>query len=381
MRRNRSGMIIGLTAVALLCVAGMIVLALALGDSLDGDPSPTSIAETRQQPFRGTPIAGEMTNRAPRAELPTAVEVVDLVEEAVVTVYNMSESEFGRFNVTNSSGTGFVISSEGYIVTNQHVVDGGSTFVAVFADGTSADATLVGADPITDLAVIKVDVPTPAIVPLGDSNALRPGQPVLAIGSPLGEFTNTVTQGVVSALGRSLTETPGQPALTGLIQHDAAINPGNSGGPLFNFAGEVVGVNTLGIQRTPDRDPAQGLYFAIPANTVREIAGKLIETGVVEYPYLGIETLSVTPEIAGQNDLPVDYGVFVVRVVPDGPAEAAGLEAGDLLLSIDGERIGDGRSFTEVLFDHSPGERVALDVLRGDDELTVDVTLGERPVT
>jgi S1-C subfamily serine protease len=323
MRRNRSGMIIGLTAVALLCVAGMIVLALALGDSLDGDPAPTSIAETRQQPFRGTPIAGEMTNRAPRAELPTAVEVVDLVEEAVVTVYNMSESEFGRFNVTNSSGTGFVISSEGYIVTNQHVVDGGSTFVAVFADGTSADATLVGADPITDLAVIKVDVPTPAIVPLGDSNALRPGQPVLAIGSPLGEFTNTVTQGVVSALGRSLTETPGQPALTGLIQHDAAINPVNSGGPLFNFAGEVVGVNTLGIQRTPEGDPAQGLYFAIPANTVREITGKLIETGVVEYPYLGIETLSVTPEIAGQNDLPVDYGVFVVRVVPNGPAEAA----------------------------------------------------------
>jgi 2-alkenal reductase len=184
---------------------------------------------------------------------------------------------------------------------------------------------------------------------------------------------------VVSALGRSLTENPGQPELSGLIQHDAAINPGNSGGPLFNFAGEVVGVNTLGIQRTENGDPAQGLYFAIPSNTVREIAVKLIEDGAVDYPFLGIDTIAITPEIAARNDLPVEYGVFVVRVLGDGPADDAGVKPGDVILSIGGQRIGQGMSFTEVLFQHSPGERVSLEVFRDGETFGVEVTLGERP--
>jgi 2-alkenal reductase len=372
-------MMLGVAVFALICVVGL--LAVMVGESLIDDPTPTRIAQTRQESMGGTPIAGELTHRSDAPELASAIEVVSLVEDAVVTVYNRGESRFGDFDVTNSSGTGFVISSDGYIVTNNHVVEGGESFTAVFANGDAVDAELIGADPITDLAVIKVEGRVPGVVALGDSNKLRPGQPVLAIGSPLGEFTNTVTQGIVGALGRSLTETPGRPALTGLIQHDAAINPGNSGGPLFNFAGEVVGVNTLGIQQTAEGEPAQGLFFAIPSNTVREIAATLIEEGEVNYAYLGVETLSISPEIAGQNDLPVDYGVFVVRVVRDGPADDAGLTAGDVILSIDGARIGQGRSFMEVLFEHSPGERVALDVLRDDETITVEVVLGERPVT
>jgi len=154
--------------------------------------------------------------------------------------------------------------------------------LVVFADGQEADGELIGADPTSDLAVLQVDVAVPAVAPLGDSNALRPGQPVLAIGSPLGAFTNTVSQGIVSALGRNLAKEPGRPALSGLVQHDAAINPGNSGGPLLNFAGEVIGVNTLGIQQTENGVLAQGLFFAIPSNTVREVATRLIEDGAVE---------------------------------------------------------------------------------------------------
>lgn len=374
-------MTLGLAAFVVICVAGLI--AVALGTSLNDEATPTPVEQARQQ-TRGvldaSPAAREFSNRAPAIELSSAVEVVALVEDAVVTVFSQAPARFGEQDVAISSGTGFAISDNGYIVTNAHVVDGGSSFLVVFADGRSADAELIGSDAISDLAVIQVAEKPSATIPLGDSNALRPGQPVLAIGSPLGQFTNTVTQGVVSALGRSLSESPGQPELTGLIQHDAAINPGNSGGPLLNFAGEVVGVNTLGIQETPEGDPAQGLFFAIPSNTVREIAAKLIDEGEVNYAYLGVETLSITPEIAGQNDLPVDYGVYIVRVVPDGPAAAAGLKAGDVVLSIDDVRIDEGLSFMQVLFEHSPGERVSLEVLRDDESIGIDVTLGERPV-
>lgn len=380
--KRSNGMALGLAAFVVVCVLGLIIV--ALGTSFTDDPTPTPIARARQENrglLDGTPRARAFASQSPVGELSSATEVVALVQGAVVTVFSQAPARYGQQDVTLSSGTGFAITEDGYIVTNAHVVEGGSSFLVVFADGQSADAKLIGSDAISDLAVIQVADKLPATVPLGDSSALRPGQPVLAIGSPLGQFTNTVTQGVVSALGRSLSESPGQPELTGLIQHDAAINPGNSGGPLLNFAGEVIGVNTLGIQETPEGDPAQGLFFAIPSNTVREIANTLIDEGEVDYAYLGVETLAITPEIAGQNDLSVDYGVYIVRVVPDEPADDAGLKAGDVVLSIDDVRIDEGRSFMQVLFEHSPGERVSLEVLRGDETHRIDVTLGQRPVS
>ncbi len=311
-----------------------------------------------------------------------AADVVERVSPAVVTVINEQQNgQLGGGAQEAGRGTGFIIDDQGHIVTNWHVVNGGDQFEVIFADGESREATLVGSDQISDLAVVKIDGDVPVIVGLGDSDQLRPGQTVLAIGSPLGTFTTTVTEGIVSAIGRTFPqELAASSFYTNLIQHDAAINPGNSGGPLFNLAGEVVGVNTLGIPVGPEGQPVQGLFFAIPSNTVKRIASELIEDGQVAYPYLGIEgPVQLNEQIASENDLPVDHGVYIQEIAPGGPAAEAGLEAGDIILALDDQEINAENSLIEVLFSHEPGETVTARVQRGDEELTLDITLGERP--
>ena len=354
------------------------------GPLLYGGPTerPTATASTRaaREATPGPNTGPRPANTTGGAAPVDAVAVVKAVAPAVVTVINKQQVRgFGDEAQQAGAGTGFIIDRDGRIVTNNHVVAGGDAFEVIFADGTKRDVALVGTDPISDLAVVRIDGDVPATVPLGDSDALEPGQPVLALGSPLGTFTNTVTQGIVSALGRSISEEAGQPALTGLIQHDAAINPGNSGGPLVNLQGEVVGVNTLGVTQTQQGTAAQGLFFAIPVNTVKEIAGKLIEDGEVRYPFFGVESVDITDEIASQNDLPVDRGIFIVRTTPDGPADQAGIEAEDIVLAIDGEEINARQPFTEVLFHHEPGDTVTATVQRGEEQFDVSVTLGTRP--
>ncbi len=307
----------------------------------------------------------------------TPVEVVDKVGPAVVTVINeQTVGGLGDQPQPAGSGTGFIIDNDGHIVTNWHVVDGGEKFQVIFWDGKTVDATLVGSDEVSDLAIVKIEDQVPGVVTLGDSDSLKPGQTVLAIGSPLGAFTNTVTEGIVSALGRSI---PDAPTYNNLIQHDAAINPGNSGGPLFDLKGEVVGVNTLGINQTPNGEIAQGLFFAIPSNTVKQIAALLIQDGKVVYPFFGVSTVNVTPAIAAQADLTVDHGAYVNSVTPEGPAEDAGVQEGDVIVSIDGEEITQKTPFISVLFKHKPGDTVDVVLQRGDQQETVQVTLGERP--
>ncbi|MEA2596917.1 MAG: 2-alkenal reductase [Thermomicrobiales bacterium] len=390
--RARNLFLIGLGCVVLLCVAGAMAVSSVLrsGDDDEGRPG-TETVVAGEPTVRGVAF-GERSGTPARTgsrtvagsgnggETGHAVEVVARVGSGVVTVLNEQRGNlFGGSGLQPAgSGTGFIVDNAGHIVTNWHVVDGGDAFAVLFADGTSRPAHLVGADPTSDLAVVQVEGAVPAVIPLGDSSLLQPGEPVLAIGSPLGSFTNTVTQGIVSALGRSLSEQPGQPELTGLIQHDAAINPGNSGGPLINLAGEVVGVNTLGIPEENGR-PIQGLFFAIPSNRVKEIAGALIETGHVEYPYVGIELIPVTEQLASQEDLPVTYGIYVYSVVSDGPADRAGLRPGDIVLSLNGVRIDERHPFTEVLFEHQPGDTVQAEIRRGDETLTADITLDRRP--
>lgn len=310
-----------------------------------------------------------------------AVAVVQRVAPAVVTVINEQQTERGLGGAQEAGrGTGFIIDDQGNIVTNWHVVTGGDQFEVIFADGTSREASLVGSDQISDLAVVRVEGDLPGMVPLGDSDTLQPGQTVLAIGSPLGTFTNTVTEGIVSGLGRTFPQQlAGNSIYTNLIQHDAAINPGNSGGPLFNLAGEVVGVNTLGIPAEGGQ-PVQGLFFAIPSNTVKEITTKLIANGEVIYPYLGIAgPVEINEQIASENDLPVDFGVYVGDVDPGGPASEAGVEPGDIILALDDREINAQNTLTEVLFAHEPGDVVTARIQRGDEELSVEITLGERP--
>jgi 2-alkenal reductase len=305
----------------------------------------------------------------------TPVEVVEQVGPSVVTVINKQTiGGLGEDPQRAGSGTGFIIDEQGHIVTNWHVVNDGEEFEVIFWDGSSAEAELIGSDEVSDLAVVHVEGDMPAVVPLGDSDALKPGQTVLAIGSPLGAFTNTVTEGIVSALGRTVEGTN----YTNLIQHDAAINPGNSGGPLFNLQGEVVGVNTLGINETESGGIAQGLFFAIPSNTVKEIATMLIENGEVVYPFFGVSTVNVTEETAATADLAVTQGAYVLEVTPGSPADEAGVQPGDVIVSIDGEAITQTNPFINVLFKHEPGDTVSTVIQREEEQLTLDVTLIER---
>ena len=312
-------------------------------------------------------------NPAQAVQAPT--DVVTQVGPAVVTVVAArSESEAGLGEL--GRGTGFVVSDEGYVISNSHVVRDADTLTVIMAGGDERPAELVGQDEVSDLAVLRIEGDIPATVALGDSMLLQPGQPVLAIGSPLGTFTNTVTRGVISGLGRTI---PGAPLYTDLVQHDAAVNPGNSGGPLVNLAGEVVGVNTLGISVTADGASAEGIFFAIPSNTVREIAARLIRDGAVVYPYLGVGFEPVTPSLVAVYDLPVSVGVIVGTVREEGPAAAAGVRPNDVVLAIDNRPIDTANPLIRVLINYMPGDDVVLTVWRNGDEIDIGVTLAERP--
>lgn len=336
-------------------------------------------------PVVGVPIqSGPSSTASPAPTIFSAVDIVRKVSPAVVTVVN--EQKVGGLGsnlaMEAGRGTGFIIDDAGHIVTNWHVVNGGDQFEVIFANDEKRPVKLTGADKLSDLAVVQVDGSLPAILSFGNSDALAPGLPVLALGSPLGTFTNTVTGGIISGLGRNLPGSPGQgqPIYSNLIQHDAPINPGNSGGPLFDYSGQVVGVNTLGIPEVPGEGiPAQGLFFAIPSNTVQRITSQLIENGRVAYPYMGIQTQDITPELASLNDLPIDHGAYVVDVDPSGPAARAGIQPGDFILALGNVQIDEHTTFTEALFSHSPGETVEVTVLRNGSELKLSVPLEELP--
>jgi S1-C subfamily serine protease len=339
------------------------------------------------QGFSPAAAQGASTPAAGTSEYP-AVNVVQQVGPAVVTVINEQTVQGGGLGVAAQpqavgSGTGFIIDDQGHIVTNWHVVYQGQQFQVVFANGESREAKLIGSDSVSDLAVVQVSGNVPGTVSFGDSDQLRPGEPVLAIGSPLGSFENTVTEGIVGATNRDFPIDPSQGGsqnYTNLIQHDAPINPGNSGGPLLNLDGQVVGVNTLGIP-SENGQPVQGLFFAIPSNTVQQITQQLIENGQVAYPYLGITPIPIDPTIAAQNQLDVNYGAYVYDVSRNGPAAKAGIQAGDIITAINGQQIDQTNSFTEVLYAHKPGETVQVTIDRGGQTQSVDVTLGERPQT
>ncbi|MBK7452903.1 MAG: trypsin-like peptidase domain-containing protein [Anaerolineales bacterium] len=300
-------------------------------------------------------------------------------------------------------GSGFVYDGQGHVITNFHVVEGATTIEVRFMSGFMAYGTLVGTDTDSDLAIVKVDAPAEELhpLPLGDSDALKVGQTVVAIGNPFG-LDGTMTVGIISALGRTLDaihETPdGRPFTAGdIIQTDAAINPGNSGGPLFNTNGEVVGINRAirTVSSTSAGEPVNsGIGFAISVNMVKRVAPVLIETGKYDYPFLGISSMdSLSLEVVKELGLNSFTGAYVTEVVSGGPADQAGIRpaststgitglfsGGDLIVAIDGRDI---RTFDELLAylitNKGPGDTVTLTVLRGSEKVDVPIKLDKRP--
>ncbi len=377
-------------------------------------PATTTAAIAGQPTVAATtaaPATGAIS--ADQLESNTVVEVVKKVSPAVVTVYNKSkynpttrriipnqatptpggDSQNGSDGlVVQGIGSGVIISQDGYIVTNNHVVDGQDGLTVALNDGkTTVDAKLVGRDVVGDLAVLKINGPVPAFATFADKAEV--GETVIAIGAALGNFRNSVSKGIVSGLNRTLPSDNGV-----YIQTDAAINHGNSGGPLLNLKGEIVGINTAVLRNTGSGtrnqngvyDVAEGLGFAIPFNVVKFVSDQLIGKGSVTRSYFGITYQMITPAEAGTlsangRAFPLVEGAWINSssgssgVIKGGPADKAGLKDNDVITAVDGQPLNDNNPLVNVILGHKPGDTIKLTVQRGDQVVTLDLTLGERP--
>src|SRR6188508_1679373 len=292
-------------------------------------------------------------------ESSAVISAVNKVAPAVVTIRSQVGGILGN---ATGSGSGFIYDPSGFILTNKHVVEDASELTVILNDGRQFPATVYGIDTLTDLAIVKIDSDSDLpYAPIGSSAGLEPGQLAIAIGNPLGEFENTVTTGVVSGLGRQINATnavqSSSDVVRNLIQTDAAINPGNSGGPLVNSAGQVIGINTA------VSESAQGLGFAIPVDVAKPIMQQALD----------------------DQDLPVDHGALIAStsgqpaVFPGSPAEAAGLQNGDIIVAIDGEQITADSDLSLMIVPHKVGDTITLRVLRGSSTRELDLTLGALP--
>ena len=350
--------------------------------ALGSDGTPTTVRQVTVESSQ--PVAST-------TESLSASEVYEKAYKSVVEITTTlsQPSPMGGEQQASGQGSGFVFDSDGHIVTNHHVVDGAQSVSVRFWDGSTYDATVVGSDPSTDLAVIKVDAPADALVPLalGNSDELSVGESVVAIGSPFG-LENTLTSGVVSALNREMTS-QNNFTISNSIQTDAAINHGNSGGPLLNAAGQVIGVNT---QIKSESGGSDGIGFAIPSSTVSSIVPQIISSGSVEHAYLGVGVATLSQSVADQLDVPA--GVMVTEVREGTPAADAGLRAangsatvdgqsyptgGDVITAVDGTAITDGASLQTAIDAKRPGDSVEITYTRDGNSTTVQVSLGTRP--
>ncbi|HEY9876987.1 MAG TPA: HhoA/HhoB/HtrA family serine endopeptidase [Leptolyngbyaceae cyanobacterium] len=284
--------------------------------------------------------------------------------------------------VERGTGSGFITQADGQIITNAHVVEGADTVEVTLKDGRRLEGRVLGADPVTDVAVVKVDARDLPTVSFSNSDAIQPGEWAIAIGNPLG-LDNTVTAGIISATGRSSGQVGVPDKRVDFIQTDAAINPGNSGGPLLNVQGQVIGMNTAIIQG------AQGLGFAIPVNTVQRIADQLVANGKVDHPYLGIQMATLTPQLKEElnNDpnSPVsvneDKGVLIMRVMPNSPAARAGLKPGDVIQSVENQEVTESEQVQKAVDASQVGRDLTLSILREGRQEKVSVRTGTMPAS
>ncbi|MBQ6713577.1 MAG: trypsin-like peptidase domain-containing protein [Selenomonadales bacterium] len=337
--------------------------------NLAGNETPQSHTLNLKTPDIGNISASRMTPAVVAAQK-AGPAVVGITNKAVVRDWFTNRSEL----VEKGTGSGVVIDAKGYIVTNNHVIEGAKEIVVSFADGTTVEGKLIGSDPVTDLAVVKVDVKNLPVAELGDSDALIVGEPAVAIGNPLGlEFQGSVTSGVVSALNRSLDV--GDRKFK-LIQTDAAINPGNSGGALVNADGQVIGINTVKLVVKG----VEGMGFAIPINSVRPIVEDLVAKGRIARAYMGINVLEKEQALQAGYPYEIEKGVVVVNIGDGTPAANVGMRRGDVIIRLGQHDINKFSDLRQALDAHRAGDHVKIDIIRAGQPMTIDIVLGEVPV-
>lgn len=314
----------------------------------------------------------------------SVADIVEAVSPSVVSIVTAtsSTSYFGRSVESSAAGTGIIVTEDGYILTNKHVIDGAKKISVVLDDGTTyTDVEIAAVDPLNDVAFLKINsVSGLKAATLGDSKTISVGQQVIAIGNALGQYQNSVTSGIISGTGRSLTATDStgsmSETLSDMIQTDAAINSGNSGGPLVNAAGQVIGINTA------TSSTAENMGFAIPISSVKGMLAQLVEKGEAARAYLGVYLVQITPEIAKEYNLPVSEGAYVYNsstysaIIADGPAAKAGIRDKDIITAVNGVKVGTAGSLSSLLGEYKPGDTVQLTVLRDGKEIAINATLG-----
>jgi S1-C subfamily serine protease len=387
-------------AVPLLIAAGLGSGAALAGAEVTGvlDDSPTVI-NTVESLEPSAPVAFAENRRLSVSDIyersgPGVVQITTTTVRRIDTDPFFNALGFPQQRRQKALGSGFVIDKAGHIATNFHVVEGAETVEVSFSNRDSVKARVVGTDPSTDIAVLEVNVDAGALTPLdlGDSDRLQVGDSVVAIGNPFG-LERSVTAGIVSALHRPLTA-PNDFTIDDVIQTDAAINSGNSGGPLIDARGRVVGVNSAIATGNTGAQGNIGIGFAVPINTVRDVASQLIERGKVEHAFLGIGVQPVDREVSRLFDLPVKRGLMVVRVYESSAADKAGLSAGtdevvvsgesyllggDILLAIDGRELATGEDLRDAISARKPGDKLTIEAYRGSEKRSFEVTLGRQP--
>lgn len=368
------GLVLAACLVSATLASGGTLLALSASGALDTHPAASAaavgVAAGAKQPVvidESSAVIDAAAKVSPAVVRITSVEGVDSLDPLSIPATGV--------------GSGIIFDPNGWILTNRHVVTGSDKLTVELKDGTQYSGRIYGIDSLTDLAIVKIDASGLPSATLGNSDELKVGQLVVAIGSPLGDFSNTVTSGIVSAKGRTIQVDGGQ--LTNLIQTDAAINPGNSGGPLIDDAGNVIGINTA-IARS-----ANGIGFAIPINIARPITEEALRGEKLSRPYIGVRYEPITVQLAKQKKLPVSEGALIEdstqgnqtlpAVVDGSPAAKAGLQRGDIIISIDGTKLDTEHPLDAVVSQFAPGRTVTVVILRGGDHLSVPLTLGTRP--
>lgn len=378
-KSSGNGGLIALAAFSLLIgIAGLAVGIIALIGGFKGNAQTSTVSAEGY--YQGNSVEFEETSIA---------NIANKVTPAVVSIITESRRSNGYYSffgggssTQQSAGTGMIVTADGYILTNKHVIEGATSVQVITQAGdTYEKVKIIGSDPLNDVAYLKIEgasnLPT---IPLGDSKTIAIGQPVLAIGNALGVYQNSVTQGIVSGAGRSVTASDSSgtnsETLTDMIQTDAAINPGNSGGPLVNAAGEVIGINTAVSQS------ANGLGFAIPISATKGMLNRIIESGKAERAYLGLTYVTITAEVAKEFDLSVTQGAYVYNensrngaVIKDGPADKAGIETGDIITKIGNIEVGRAGSISTLVGEYKAGDTIEITYIRDGNTKTTKVTL------